>query len=116
MIWVRALMMLVCPLKLHSQGIVLSNLDQYIFLQAKEPLKHDLMFSGHMSSLCSMGFVLLHAENPLFLLLFFCAFVVMILMMFSKMHYTIDFLVAIPTTFMCYRLACNLLNCDPVME
>lgn len=87
MIWLRCALMFVCPLKAPRGAQPLYDFTQK-WLVVDQPFENDLFFSGHVSACCIMA---LTSHNPVFF--YTCAFII-VCMLFSKVHYTIDLAIA----------------------
>lgn len=92
-VWTRMIFMMVCPLRAHVMLLRLQN-------SQTNPFDNDLMFSGHTATLVFMGLADPHYRNFYFSLTVWVAFC----MLLTRIHYTIDILVAPFVTFTCFTL------------
>jgi hypothetical protein len=86
----RSIMLSVCPFRMNSAGYPLHDpLVDNIF-NFRVPLENDLFFSGHISVLFFMGCSIAHFSWIFYVSCIFIG----IFMLYSKVHYTIDLIVA----------------------
>jgi len=83
-------MIFLCPLKVLPHAAPLHDPVQRLALVNIQPFVHDLFFSGHVSACVTMG--LTASVHPEYF--FASAAAITVLMFFSKVHYTIDLMVA----------------------
>lgn len=92
------------PLEAPQDLILLSDPIAGFFLhQDNLVVKNDLFFSGHTASLCILFILLRHTPLRLFLLA--CACVVPLLIVWQRVHYSIDVLCAPPAAWVCVYVA-----------
>jgi len=103
MIWMRCALMFVCPLKAPRNAQPLYDFTQK-WLVVDEPFENDLFFSGHVSACCIMA--LTSGQNEFFIT---CLFIV-ICMLFSKVHYTIDLAIAPMAAYCSHHMSIALLG------
>ena len=71
-----------------------------LFTSGGRIISKDLFFSGHMSTILSLFFASHRKYIRTFLL--FCSLMVGIMVLIQHVHYTIDIIVAVPTTYFIY--------------
>ena len=106
LLFTRTVMIYVCPLKAPYNAIPLYDVIQRLLLVDIEPFMNDLFFSGHVSACVMRGLTM--TENSW--VFYYSAFIIGVLMMFSKIHYTIDMLVAPYVAYGSYHMARFLLR------
>ena len=94
-IWTRSFMLYLLPLKASYEMVMLQDPIQRLFLNyfvsRKQPLfVQDLFFSGHISFCIMMGMTCVYQAN----IFYVSAFIIFICMMCSRVHYTVDMIVA----------------------
>jgi hypothetical protein len=104
--WTRALMLYVCPFRVRADARFLNDFLLRFVLGDIPPFENDLFFSGHVSGSVMMG--LTSTVNRTYY--FWSALAIAVCMLFSKVHYTVDLLVAPYVAFGSYHLAGYLLN------
>lgn len=110
-LWTRSVMISLCPLKVHPRYRVLNDPVQNFFIGPSEtqnpsPFVNDLFFSGHVSISLLMGFT--SGFGSWF---FYCCTALMFFgLILSKVHYTIDCLVALYVSWGTYCLSLWMLN------
>jgi hypothetical protein len=92
LISLRIVVMWATPFDPPSTMIALNDPFVALFTGTGTPLTRDLMFSGHVSVLCVVGFVV--DTRWLRTTLFLCATVVGVMVIAQHVHYTVDVLVA----------------------
>ena len=101
LIWTRMLMLWMCPLKASEYTPELGDRFNRVFTGEDTPeFRNDLFFSGHVATLVLMGCTT-HLWPTLF---FMCALVIGVSMTLSRVHYTIDVLVAPYIAYGSYKL------------
>ncbi len=86
---IRSVMLLLTPLKVPKQGVLLG--DTFCKWIVTEEFQNDLFFSGHVSSLCAMYC----SSHTNFAFIYgVMALLTAIAMLLSRVHYTIDVVVA----------------------
>jgi hypothetical protein len=101
LIWTRMLMLWMCPLAAPENNPELGDRFNRIFTGSAVPeFRNDLFFSGHVATL-----ILLGLTSQLWPYLFFTsAFIIGVSMSLSRVHYTIDILVAPYVAYGSYKL------------
>ncbi len=99
----RSLTLYVCPFQIPEGHIHLQDPMQTHFIKREQCFDNDMFFSGHCSALFMMG---LTSGFPCLQWFFiFSMLVTTVLMMISRIHYTVDLIVAPFMAFGCYHLA-----------
>lgn len=101
LIWSRSIMLYVCPFRVRPDARFLNDFVQEIVLGDVLPFENDLFFSGHIATNVMMGLTSSVQRSYFFWNALFIAF----FMLFSKVHYTVDMLVAPYVAFVSYRMA-----------
>ena len=101
LVWFRSLMIWACPLRAPPNAQTLYDISHVVFMRNIKTFENDLFLSGHVSTCFAIGMVSsTHSE------MYFIACVLIAgLMMFSKVHYTIDLMVAPFVAFGSYYMA-----------
>lgn len=101
LIWTRMIMLYLCPFKVHPKVKILKDPIHDIVIEKNKTFIHDLFFSGHVSSTVIMGLTTtVYSE-----IYFIAGFLISLAMLWSKIHYTIDIIVAPYVAFGSYELA-----------
>ena len=100
LMFARSIMLISCPLRVASDASVLDDVLLKMLTFGFKEFRNDLMFSGHISSAVMM--MLTTKIYPQFF--FICAILQAFFLTVTKVHYTIDVLVAPFISFTIYSL------------
>ena len=99
----RLLSLFFFPLNPPNDYIALREPVAQFFANHHRIISHDLFFSGHVSTICSVLFAVRNKIVKRFV--FVCAVAVSILVLVQRVHYTIDVLAAPVATYVSYLIA-----------
>jgi hypothetical protein len=112
LIYARISMISVCPLLVPPNAKPLIDMSQKIILGNIPFFENDLFFSGHIAGIMTLGFTVGYPEASYYY--YWVAFFQGICMLFSKVHYTVDILVAPYVAFGSYTMAEKLCEILPL--
>jgi hypothetical protein len=108
MLLCRSFLMYLVPLRVHVDNIPIKDvfLDRFFKTLDKnyKSFRNDLMFSGHLAHCL----ILAHIVPDFSYFLYFNSLVIIVCMLLSKAHYTIDLVVAYLISFPCVELGCKI--------
>jgi len=111
--FIRSFLLFVCPLRVHPDVFILRDpIQKWILGTEGDPWVHDLISSGHVSICWILSLNGPFLWKPWYWL---ASFMVGILMLMSKVHYTIDLVIAPFVAYGCYAIAqnlCSVLGCE----
>lgn len=101
--FIRSFFLFICPLRVHPHVFILRDPIQKLILGMEgDPFVQDLVVSGHVSICWIMG---LNGPDSWRHWYYTASLVIALLMMMSKVHYTIDLAIAPFVAWGCYTLA-----------
>jgi len=96
----RVLTIYLFPLNPPNDYIPLREPVAQFFAHDHKMISHDLFFSGHVSTICSLLFSVKKGWVKKYILI--CAIAISVLVLVQRVHYTIDVIVAPLATYCCY--------------
>jgi hypothetical protein len=109
LIYHRIAMIYVCPLLAPVRAYPLVDMTHQLVLRGVNTFQNDLFFSGHVACGIMLGLTI-HDEPSASNWHYLCTGLQALCMLFSRVHYTIDILVAPYVSYGCFVLARFILN------